>query len=213
MMHYIVIYDNEGTIISQYGATTELRKPVGVPYIYIEDYDKLQKDGYRPIVSVDVSVEPHAIIFGKTREEQEMEKVTLEEYQDMKQAENKAALAKFLKDHPLLWQDGEFYGVTQEDQTEMMADKTLYEFKQSIGESDWALEWHSVKRDCREFSLEEFGGLLNAIANFVYPFRQLEMIYKQQIYEAKSHDEVNQIQFIYMTDEEKAALENGKGGC
>lgn len=123
--------------------------------------------------------------------------VDLPTLQSYKQEENKANLKQFLQDNPLLWQDGNYYGVSQDDQNEMIADKTTYEFKQSIGQTDWKLEWHNTKHACREFTIEEFGALLNSIIDFVYPFRKLQEAYKEQIFSCESKEQVMKITLEY----------------
>lgn len=215
-MDHIIIYDKEGVIITQY-SSTDIRIPVGIPYIILEnkeaDYDS---DTYKPIIGVDVSVEPNVPIYGKSAYEQRYERLTLEEFQAERQKENKQALSDFLKNNPVLWIDGMYYGVTQEDQNEMIADKTAYEFKKSLGDTSWTLQWHSIHSDCRDFTEEEFAGLLNTIVDFVYPYRQLEMEYKKAIYEATTKEEVAAVNIVYellskedtpSTDEESTTTE------
>lgn len=114
-----------------------------------------------------------------------------------RQEENKDNLRQFLLNNPLLWTDGNYYGVTQDDQNEMIADKTAYEFKQSIGQTDWKLEWHNIKHSCREFAVEEFAALLNAIIDFVYPYRKLQEAYKEQIYSCTSKEQLIEITLEY----------------
>lgn len=114
-----------------------------------------------------------------------------------RQEENKDSLRQFLLNNPLLWTDGNYYGVTQDDQNEMIADKTAYEFKQSIGQTDWKLEWHNIKHSCREFAVEEFAALLNAIIDFVYPYRKLQEAYKEQIYSCTSKEQLIEITLEY----------------
>lgn len=114
-----------------------------------------------------------------------------------RQEENKDNLRQFLLNNPLLWTDGNYYGVTQDDQNEMIADKTAYEFKQSIGQTDWKLEWHNIKHSCREFAVEEFAALLNAIIDFVYPYRKLQEAYKEQIYSCTSKEQLVEITLEY----------------
>lgn len=114
-----------------------------------------------------------------------------------RQEENKDNLRQFLLNNPLLWTDGNYYGVTQDDQNEMIADKTAYEFKQSIGQTDWKLEWHNTKHSCREFAVEEFAALLNAIIDFVYPYRKLQEAYKEQIYSCTSKEQLIEITLEY----------------
>lgn len=193
----IVIYDLEGTIITQYSSTQEIVPPVGVPYIIVDDYEpNYEGDDYRPVERVDVSVEPNELVYGPSKKEQEIASMTLDEYKESRQRENKVALAKFLEENPLTWIDGLQYGVTQEDQSEMIADKAAYDLKHAI-DPNWPLQWHSTKSDCRDFTEEEFLGLMNAIIDFVYPYRQLEMKYKDAIYSAENKDEVGSVGIVY----------------
>lgn len=199
-MKFIVIYDTQGTIISQYSSTS-ITPPVGVPYILIEDYTpSYDDDDYRHVERVDVSVEPHQLVFSLSRKEQEIANMPIEEYREIRQKENKEALAAFLKANPITWQDGLQYGVTQEDQNEMIADKAAYDLKHAI-DPTWALQWHSIKTDCRDFTEEEFLGLMNTIISFVYPYRQLEMKYKEAIYSAQTKEEIMALQFEYKLPE------------
>jgi hypothetical protein len=123
--------------------------------------------------------------------------VDLQTLQYYRQEENKVTLKQFLQNNPILWQDGNYYGVTQDDQNEMIADKTAYEFKQSVGQTDWKLEWHNTKHACREFTVDEFAALLNAIIDFVYPFRKLQEEYKEQIYACESKEQVVELELDY----------------
>ena len=215
-MDHIIIYDKEGVIITQY-SSTDIRIPVGVPYIILEDREiNYDSDTYKPIIGVDVSVEPNVPIYGKSAYEQRYERLTLEEFQAERQKENKQALSEFLQNNPVLWIDGMYYGVTQEDQNEMIADKTAYDFKKSLGDTSWTLQWHSIHSDCRDFTEEEFAGLLNMIVDFVYPYRQLEMEYKKAIYEATTKEDVAAVNIVYElpvkedtqpTDEESTTTE------
>ncbi len=199
-MRAIFIYDNTGKIY--HWAQGDFIAPVGLPYLIIEDYDFEEKR----VEKIDTSVNPPVPIYGMTKEELIREGMTLEEYKECRQIENKELLAVFLKENPLLWTDGLYYGVTQEDQSEMLADKTAYEFKKSIGKDDWKLQWHGIKSDCRDFTEEEFAGLLNAIVNFVYPYRQLEMQYKKLIYSATTKKEVENIKIVYQ-------IQDGENRC
>lgn len=141
----------------------------------------------------------------------DIESMTLDEYKEHRQTENKASLAIFLKENPILWTDGMYYGVTQEDQNEMNLDLSTYQLKQSIGDTEWKLQWHSVKSVCRDFTMEEFCGLLNTIIEFVYPYRQLEMTYKEAIYSATTKEEVSAVEIVYvLPNEEETVDENVK---
>ena len=168
-MDHIIIYDKEGVIITQY-SSTDIRIPVGVPYIILEDREiNYDSDTYKPIIGVDVSVEPNVPIYGKSAYEQRYERLTLEEFQAERQKENKQALSEFLQNNPVLWIDGMYYGVTQEDQNEMIADKTDYDFKKCLGDKYWTLPLRFIHADCRYFTGEVFACLLNTRVDFVYP--------------------------------------------
>ena len=192
MSKALFIFDYSGEIV-HWSVGDNLRVPEGLPYILIDNY---VSDG-RSVEKVDLSCDPPALIYSKTKNELIIEEMTLEEYQEYVQSENKLKLAEFLKNNPILWEDGFYYGVTQEDQNEMSLDLSTYQLKRSLGDTSWKLQWHSVKSDCRDFTEEEFIGLLNAIIEFVYPYRQLEMKYKEAIYTAKSKEEIKNINLSY----------------
>ena len=192
MSKTLLVYDYEGEIW-HWSAGDNKKEPIGLPYMLI---DSSESNG-RSIIGVDVSVNPHVPIYEKTKEELEFEELTLDEYREKRQLENKSALANFLKSNPILWTDELYYGVTQEDQNEMALDLTTYQLKKNLGDENWKLQWHSIKSDCRNFTEEEFIGLLNAIIEFVYPYRQLEMKYKEAIYTAKTKEEIAEINLSY----------------
>ena len=127
----------------------------------------------------------------------DVDEVDLPTLQYYKQEENKDTLRQFLQDNPILWQDGNYYGVTQDDQNEMIADKAAYELKHSIGDTSWKLEWHNIKHACREFTVEEFAALLNAIIDFVYPYRKLQETYKEKIYACTTKEQVVALELEY----------------
>lgn len=121
---------------------------------------------------------------------------TLDELKDYKQMQNKLALSDFLALHPLLWTDGEYYGVKQEDQMEMALDLSAYQIKKVIN-PEWKLEWHNIKKACREFTLQEYNALMSAIIDFVYPYRKLQENYKETIYNATTKESVLSIDLVY----------------
>lgn len=192
MSKLLIIYDESGKIY-HWATGSDVKAPQGIPYIILENYES---DG-RNIERVDITQNPPVPVYSKTKEEMEFESLSLEEYQDLRQTENKKKLEEFLKNNPIIWNDGLYYGVTQEDQNEMSLDFTTYQLKKNLGDTNWKLQWHSIKSDCRDFTEEEFIGLLNSIIEFVYPYRQLEMKYKEAIFTAKSKEEIKNINLSY----------------
>ena len=121
----------------------------------------------------------------------------LESAKERKQEENKQALAKFLNENPIVWQDGCAYGVTEEDQTELALNMNQYQLQVAAGIPDAKLEWHPRHAACRAFTLEEYTGLILAVKNFVYPYVQQCQVLKEQIYNAKTVDELKAVEIVY----------------
>lgn len=127
----------------------------------------------------------------------DVETCTLEELKAYTQEKNKKAFSDFLYQNPLLWNDLKYYGITKEDQEEMQRDLATYNLKQSMGYTDWKLKWHDQKKACRDFTFEEFTALLNAIVDFVDPYRRLQEEYKQTIYDAKDKSKIINLKIEY----------------
>ena len=123
--------------------------------------------------------------------------MTLDEYKDYKQEMNKKELSNYLENNPLLWTDGKYYGVTQEDQIEMQTDLAAYNLKQQAGDTSWKLEWHDKQKACREFTLEEFYSLMDAIIDFVYPLRRMQEDFKEEIYACTTREELDNLVISY----------------
>ena len=116
--------------------------------------------------------------------------------QAARQEENKAALAAWLAAHPLTWVDDNVYGVTEEDQTEMALNLQQYQIQATAGR-EVALEWHTQKKQCHTFSVEQYNALLLAIIDYVYPYRRYQEAIKEQIYSAKNVEEVKAVVIDY----------------
>lgn len=116
--------------------------------------------------------------------------------QTARQEENKIALADWLKNHPLSWVDGNVYGVTEEDQTEMALNLQQYQIQATAGR-EVALEWHTQKKQCHTFTVEQYNALLLAIIDYVYPYRRYQEQVKEAIYSAKTVEEVKAVVIDY----------------
>lgn len=130
------------------------------------------------------------------RTEAELEADRLPGVKARRQAENKAALAAWLADHPLTWVDGNIYGVTEADQTEMALNLQQYQVQVSAGR-EVPLEWHTQKKQCHTFTEEQYSALLLAIIDYVYPYRRYQEAVKEQIYTARTVEEVAAVVIDY----------------
>lgn len=122
--------------------------------------------------------------------------VSLADAKSQRQGVNKEALARYLSSHPLIWSDGQTYGVTEEDQNELALNLMQYQVATQAGQAA-TLEWHAQKQECRVFTLEEYTALSLAIATYVYPYRRYQEQIKAAIYASKTVDEVNSIAIDY----------------
>ncbi len=120
----------------------------------------------------------------------------LSQAQERKQAENNQALAEYLSSHPITWQDGKKYGVTQQDQQEISLNLAQYQLATQAG-LPARLEWHAVHEQCREFTQEELSGLALAISEYVYPLVRKNQAYKTKIYGASTAAELEGLVFSY----------------
>lgn len=120
-----------------------------------------------------------------------------------KQNENNGLLVAYLKDHPIRWKDGKYYGVTQEDQSEIALNLTQYQLAVTAGLSP-SLEWHALHEQCREFTVEELSALALSISAYVYPLVRYNQSIKTTIYATTTVEELEKI----IIDYEKVGVTN-----
>lgn len=120
-----------------------------------------------------------------------------------KQNENNGLLETYLKDHPIQWKDGKYYGVTQEDQSEISLNLMQYQLATAAGFST-SLEWHALHEQCREFTVEELSALALSISAYVYPLVRYNQSIKTIIYATTTAEELDKI----IIDYEKAEVAN-----
>lgn len=122
--------------------------------------------------------------------------VDLDALRAAKQEQNKQALADWLAAHPLTWTDGNVYGTTKDDQDEMALNYMQYQLAISANQPA-VLEWHTQKKSCHTFTLEEYTALSLAIAAYVYPYLRYQESVKEAIYMAQSKEELDAIEIDY----------------
>ncbi len=134
----------------------------------------------------------------------EFQKAKLVAQQLDKQNENNGLLATYLKDHPIQWKDGKYYGVTQQDQSEISLNLMQYQLAATAGFSSF-LEWHALHEQCRPFTVEELSALALSISTYVYPLVRYNQSIKSAIYGTTTAEELEKIVIDYskaeVTDE------------
>lgn len=133
----------------------------------------------------------------------EFQKAKLLTQQQSKQNENNELLATYLKNHPIQWKDGKYYGVTQQDQSEISLNLMQYQLATTAGLST-SLEWHALHEQCRIFTVEELSELALSISAYVYPLVRYNQSIKTIIYETTTAEELKNI----IIDYEKAGVVN-----
>lgn len=133
----------------------------------------------------------------------ESQKAKLLIQQQSKQNENNRLLATYLKDHPIQWKDGKYYGVTQQDQSEISLNLMQYQLAATSGFST-SLEWHALHEQCRAFTVEELSELALSISAYVYPLVRYNQSIKTIIYGTTTVEELKNI----VIDYEKAGVVN-----
>nr|DAM62217.1 MAG TPA: protein of unknown function (DUF4376) [Caudoviricetes sp.] len=117
---------------------------------------------------------------------------TLEEAQAFRQEENKGALSRFLENSTVEF-NGKQYGVTEADQNEMQAMVMQYQMLTQAGVKT-ELQWHAKHEECHTFTIDEMVALVAAVKAFVLPHMNKMQSIKQNIYNAKSVEEVRKIE-------------------
>ena len=134
----------------------------------------------------------------------ESQKAKLLIQQQSKQNENNGLLATYLRNHPIQWKDGKYYGVTQQDQSEISLNLTQYQLAVTAGLSSPSLEWHAIHEQCRTFTVEELSELALSISAYVYPLIRYNQSIKTIIYGTTTAEELENI----VIDYEKAGVAN-----
>ena len=132
---------------------------------------------------------------------EEFQRAKLLTQQQSKQNENNRLLATYLKDHPIQWRDGKYYGVTQQDQSEISLNLMQYQLATTVGFST-SLEWHALHEQCRDFTVEELSELALTISYYVYPLVRYNQSIKTIIYGTTTAEELESI----IIDYEKAGI-------
>lgn len=115
---------------------------------------------------------------------------------------SKTKLAKWLEDHPMKSeihnQEGEYYTVTQEKQSQLTQMLMLYSLAVQAG-GEMQLTWNCTGGVCEEWTYEQLSTLSFQIAGYVLPRVKRQQRYEVQINECSSEEEVEAIEIEYDT--------------
>lgn len=142
-------------------------------------------------------------IVKRTQAEMDVDRETmppyLEDVKKEKQEENKKALAKFLAEHPILW-NKKYYPVDFDSQQEMSLNYIQYQIAKTAGQTA-ILQWHSKSHACEDFTESEFIELSLAISNYIYPYLRKQESIKEKIYTCNNREQIEDIIIDYKLDE------------
>lgn len=120
------------------------------------------------------------------------EDATLDEVKAFRQEQNKGALESFLASSTVEF-EGKQYGVTEADQNEMQAMVMQYQMLSQAG-VETELQWHAKHEACRTFTIDQMVQLVAAVKAFVLPHMNRMQSIKEQLYGAKTKEEVMRIE-------------------
>ena len=197
---YVMVDDAKRIIRCEGGITTpsDLTDWVLIDEGTGDRYDLCQSHYFEGGIYTSDGIPRYKLVDGKTvlRSEEEIAADSLNKLRAVKQEKNKKALADWLAAHPLTWTDGNVYGVTEQDQTEMAINLAQYQLAAAAGQPA-ALEWHAQKQQCHTFTIDEYTALSLAIAAYVYPYRRYQEQVKAAIYAAQGKEELDAIKIDY----------------
>lgn len=122
--------------------------------------------------------------------------MSLDECKECKQQENNIALKNFLEEQSVIF-NGKEYGVSYNDQSEMLANLTQYKISEEIKKGSGTLEWHAKKEKCQSFTMEDFTELSLLIKTFVYPYLSQCQDIKEKIFNCETKSELKTIKIKY----------------
>lgn len=113
------------------------------------------------------------------------------------QEKNLESFNLFLKDHPMLYTDGLYYGVEETDRNEMNQQLGAYNVKVAAGLNPISVQWHSKKKACTEFPIEDFLALSSAIEQYTLPYYNLMQTRKEAIFNCTAKIDIFDIPVAY----------------
>lgn len=164
------------------------------------DYIKLYDDQGRQIGEcTGVSdFTPYRVIGGEWELAEPPE--SLEQGKERRVAESKAALARYLEDHPLYWSDGRCYSVTMEKQSLLTSALARYQIAAAAGQV-LELRWNAAGEECTVWEYEALAALALDIAAYVETFVSRQQALEVEIMAAGSREELEAIVIDYKTPE------------
>ena len=156
---------------------------------YVADPDRV---GAETILEINQKVKELDVMLN----DKPISEMSISEYKTYRRNENNALLAKCLKDHPILWKDGKYYGITKDDQTELADNLTAYNLKMSVGIQS-ELKWHAVNEECTIWDPTELATLAITIQAIVVPIVELCQKYKVMIVNCTTKDEISNVNLDY----------------
>ena len=121
--------------------------------------------------------------------------VNLDVYKTEKIMESKALLSEWLRNNPILY-NGEYYSVTEEEQSLLNNNLASYERAKSA-DVEYTLKWNSTGNKCVEWAYEELVKLSLSIAEYVTPKVEIQQQIELDIKACETREDIDKIEISY----------------
>jgi hypothetical protein len=111
--------------------------------------------------------------------------------------ESNIQLEEYLKNHPLLFTDGNYYSVTKDKQNLLAGQLLTYQLELQAGNTSPELTWNATGEICVVWDYENLVSLTLAIKEYVKPLVKAQQQYEKNIKSCTTFDELNQIIIDY----------------
>lgn len=130
------------------------------------------------------------------RSEDEINKDRLPNLKSQKILKSKSDLQLYLANNPILWSDGEYYGITSEKQ-QWLTGKLVAAQAANSTEQPIDLTWNSVGEVCKPWTLEELTALGLAVEKRVTALVTYQQTKEKEISSASNVEELESITIDY----------------
>ena len=129
-------------------------------------------------------------------EKEKAQEKSLEECKEEKIALSKLMLSEWLANNPMLYSDGNYYSVTEENQSLLNSNLASYERATAAG-IPYPLKWNSTGAECTEWEYTDLTALSLSIAAYVAPKVSIQQALEVQVRACETKEAVDGVVISY----------------